>query len=110
MQVVSSQGKTNEGKLSKTFLSKAHALFWLYKMRSSVSHRLSDAQFFAYICALAGLTGGNSSGGFSSENDVLQIVFRSHTFRFARKLNFWKKKFRNPSIFHHLFCTLFVDK
>ena len=71
--------------------------------------RLSDAQFFANICALADLTGGNSSGGVSRENEVLQIVFRGQTFRFAGKLNIWKEKFRNPSFFHHLFCNLFVD-
>ena len=72
-------------------------------MRNSVSPRLSATQVFANICALADLTGGNWSGGFSRENEVLQVVFRNQTFRFARKINIWKENYRNPSIFRHFF-------
>ena len=60
-------------------------------MRSSVVPRLPDAQFFANICALADKTGRNSSGGFSREKEVLQIVFRIHTLDLQENLIFGKK-------------------
>ena len=59
----------------------------VFANKNSVMPRLS-----AIIRPLADLIGRSSKGGNSSENKVLQLVFRNHSVTFARKLEYFDKK------------------
>ena len=60
--------------------------------RSSVNSRLSAGRFFVSIRVLADIIGGNSSGIYLRENQVVQLVFRNHIFCFGRKLKYSDKE------------------
>ena len=79
------------------FPSKTKAIVWrdLYQD----FRRISSTRFSANSRGSVDLIGGKSSGGSSTENQTLQLVFRNHGFCFAGNLSILKEEFSNLSIF-----------
>ena len=69
---------------------------WIWQKRISVNLRLS-----ANIPSLTDLNGSISGGAYSRENQVLQLVFRQHSFCSGRKLSIPKKISSKSSIIRH---------